>query len=174
MRELLEQAQRKIANMLARGTIAAVDDATQLQSLQVELLADELQDGVENFGSYGFTSVPHPGAEVVAVFPNGTRGHALVVAVGDRRYRMRGLKSGEVALHDDQGQRVLLGRDGIEIVTAKELTLRADKARVEARELALEGDAVTLGRDEAKPIARIGDRVVNGVITSGSTKVMCA
>ena len=171
MRELIEQAQRKIANMLARGTVAAVDDTTQLQSLQVELLADEVQDGVESFGAYGFTSVPNAGAEVVAVFPNGTRGHALVVAVGDRRYRLRGLKTGEVALHDDQGQRVLLGRDGIEIVSSKDVTLRAERVRVEARELALEADEIAVGRGELKPIARIGDTVANGVITSGSTKV---
>ncbi|WP_431477838.1 phage baseplate assembly protein domain-containing protein [Massilia eburnea] len=58
----------------------------------------------------GFTSVPKPGAEGVVVFVGGNRDHGLVIAVEDRRFRLKGLASGEVAIYDDQGQKVHLTR----------------------------------------------------------------
>nr|DAZ55836.1 MAG TPA: baseplate protein [Caudoviricetes sp.] len=39
----------------------------------------------------------------------------------DRRYRLQ-VQEGEVAIFDDQGQRVYLKRDGINVVTPKNLT----------------------------------------------------
>jgi phage gp45-like len=43
--------------------------------------------------------------------------------VDDRRYRLRGLAAGEVALYDDQQQVVILSRDGVEIRTPHEIRL---------------------------------------------------
>lgn len=106
---------RRIGNMLARGSVAAVNAAGKMQSLQLRLLADETKDSVEHFEPYGFTSNPKPGAEVLAAFLDGDRSHGIVVVVADRRYRLAGLASGEMAIHDDLGQKVHLTRDGIVI-----------------------------------------------------------
>ena len=73
----------------------------------------EILEKVERFQEYGFTSVPKNGAEAVLVAVGGSREHGLVVAIDDRRYRLKGLAAGEVALYDDQGQKVHLKRDGI-------------------------------------------------------------
>ncbi|WP_075795191.1 phage baseplate assembly protein V [Massilia putida] len=106
---------RRLSNMVARGTVSLVNAATKMQSLQLRLLAGESKDDVEHFEPYGLTSHPQPGAECVALFLDGDRSHGVVVCVADRRYRVKGLASGEVILHDDQGQSVYLMRGGIKL-----------------------------------------------------------
>ncbi len=111
--KLMAPLRRSLGNMIARGVVAAVNAATKMQTLQIRLMADEPKSDVEHIEPYGFTSNPIPGAEVVALFPDGDRSHGFVVAVTDRRYRLQGLLSGEMAIHDDQGQKVHLTRAGI-------------------------------------------------------------
>lgn len=106
---------RRLGNMIARGTVAAVSAGSKMQGLQLRLLADEVKDGLEHFEPYGFTSHPGAGAEAVALFLDGDRSHGVVVVVADRRYRLTGLQAGEMAIHDDQGQKVHLTRTGIVI-----------------------------------------------------------
>jgi len=106
---------RRIQNMLARGTVALANAANKMQTLQLNLLADETADNVEHFEPYGFTSRPRAGAEALAVFLDGDRSHGITVVVADRRYRLTGLEEGDVALHDDKGQSIVLGADGITI-----------------------------------------------------------
>ena len=101
------------------------------------------------------------------VFAGGLRSHGLVIAVEDRRYRLRDLKDGEVALYDDLGQVVHLTRDGIRIATSKPLTIAAESVLVEAA-------SIDLGGEGGPAVARVGDTVEGGVITSGSDKVRAA
>jgi len=103
---------RRLGNMMARGVVALADSARKMQQIQCRLLAGEVAD-LEHFESYGFTSRPHPGAEVVTMFFDGDRSHGVIIVAADRRYRLAALEYGEVALHDDQGQSVHLTRDGI-------------------------------------------------------------
>lgn len=49
----------------------------------------------------------------MVLFPGGDRSHGMAVIVADRRYRLKGLARGEVAIYDDQGQSVTLTRGGI-------------------------------------------------------------
>lgn len=105
MRELskmLQPVRRKISTMIGRAILRAVDDGSGTQKLQIELLKDELYDGVERFQEYGFTSNPHAGAEAVSLSVGGQRGHGVVIAVNDRRYRVTALETGEVAIYTDE------------------------------------------------------------------------
>ena len=149
--------------MVARGVLQRADDAAGIQSIQLSATADELIEGAERFQDYGFTSVPLPGAEAAVVFPGGLRSHGLVVAVGDRRYRLKGLRAGEVAVYDDQGQQLVLGRDGVRLVSAL-------KIEIEAPVIVLNGDEVQVGGEGGKPIARYGDSVVAGKVVATATK----
>ena len=114
MSEWREMAQR-LGNMLSRGLVSVVEAGTKMQRLQVRLLAGETKDEIEHFEPYGWTSHPKAGAELVAAFLDGDRSHGVVLVVADRRYRLTGLQAGEVAIHDDQGQKVHLTRTGIVI-----------------------------------------------------------
>lgn len=129
---------RRLSNLLARGTVAVVNAATKMQGLQVRLLADEVKDSVEHLEPYGFTSNPNPGAECLALFLDGDRSHGVVIVVADRRYRMTGFETGEVAIHDDQGQHVHLKRNGILVHSPENLYLRTDGI------LRLEGEGVEI------------------------------
>jgi len=115
LNRLLSPLSRRVALMVSRAIVNVVRDDLQLQGVQISLLADEVRDDVERFQPYGLTSHPHPGAEGIAVCVAGSRDHAVVIAVDDRRYRLTGLEAGEVALYDDMGHAVHLTRDGIVI-----------------------------------------------------------
>ena len=119
---MLEPIKRRIMMTVARAVIRAVNDSKGRQVLQIEIMKGELRDDVERMQEYGFTSVPKPGADAAVVFVGGDRAHGIVIAVEDRRYRLTGLAEGEVALHDDQGQKVHLTRTGIVVATALNLT----------------------------------------------------
>jgi len=192
---LLGPVNRAISGMIGRAILTAIDDATKAQTVQLELLADEVAEGVERFQQYGFTSVPHPECEAVVVFPGGTRSHGVVIATEDRRYRLVGLEAGEVALYDDQGQKIHLLRDGILIETDKPVTVKGENIVLEASadvsidaggnvaidaggdvaikggNITLEGD-VALGAAGGAKVALVGDDVAGGKITGpGATKV---
>jgi phage baseplate assembly protein V len=107
---------RKINNLLSRGTVTLTQPAGKLQTLQVALLDDEAKDGVEHFEPFGFTSNPHPGAEVLAAFIEGDRSHGVIIAAADRRYRLQNLQGGEVAIYDDHGASIALTQTGIIII----------------------------------------------------------
>lgn len=156
----------RIRGMIARAVVNLVDDGRKMQTCQIDLLADETQDEVERVQNYGFTSVPFPDAEAVMLAVGGTRSHAVVIAVDDRRYRLTGLPSGEVAMYDDRGQVVHLKRDGIEIRSPDEVRVIAPTVIVEANEIGLGGEG-------GAKVARVGDSVDPGThkIISGSDKV---
>jgi hypothetical protein len=79
----------RVQMMVGRAVLSTVKDDTKLQELQVELLEDEVHDGVEHFTPYGFTAHPRKGAEAIMLAVGGLRSHGLVISVADRRYRLR-------------------------------------------------------------------------------------
>ena len=93
---------RRVLLMIGRAMLTLVDDARKLQSVQVVALNGEVIDDAERFQQYGFTSVPHPEAEAVVLSVGGMRQHPIVIAVEDRRYRVRDLAAGEVCLYTDE------------------------------------------------------------------------
>ncbi|MFJ2445157.1 phage baseplate assembly protein V [Pseudomonas sp. NPDC087626] len=142
-----------IANMLARGAVALGNSASKLQSLQLRLLAGEVKDNVEHLEPYGFTACPQPGAEALAGFIGGDRSHGVVIVVADRRFRLQGLKPGEVALYTDEGDFIHFKRG--RVIEMETMTLKV-KAHT-----AVEFDTPlvrTTGRIESA-----GDQVAAGV-----------
>ncbi len=161
----------RLQMMVARVVLTRVDDGPGVQAVQASGLADELVEA-ERFQNYGFTAVPLPGAEAVAVFCGGLRSHGMVIAVEDRRYRLKGLKPGEVAVYDDQGQSFVLTGEGIRIVTAKSIEIEAgEHFRVTAPDIELIGNVVVGGQaGQGKAIARHDDPVVAGKVVASATK----
>lgn len=149
--KLLRPLLRRVDLMVARAVVRAVNSAARRQRLQISLLDGEVAEDVEHYEPYGFTSHPHPGGGAIALFVAGARAHGLVVCAGGRDYRLQGLDEGEVALYDDQGQKVVLYRDRIEVASPKVVVL---------------SDDVHLGSEGGPRVARIGDRVQ---VSSGSS-----
>lgn len=133
MRQLsraLSPLARGLQNLFSRGVVSAVNSALKMQTVQIQLLDGEGKDDVEHFEPYGYTSHPQVGAEQVTGFVEGDRSHGIVLIVADRRYRLVGLAPGEMAIYDDQGQRVHLTRNGIVIMGAGLPVLITDTPKV--------------------------------------------
>ncbi|MFV3379610.1 phage baseplate assembly protein V [Pseudomonas sp. NY15354] len=142
-----------LTRMIARGTVALATAGSMLQTLQMRLTAGEVKDGLEHFEPYGFTSNPKPGAEGVALFLGGDRSHGVVVCVADRRFRLKGLQSGEVAIYTDEGDTFVFKRG--RVVELETMTLKV-KA----------GTAVEFDTPLIKTTGRIesdGDQVAAGI-----------
>jgi phage baseplate assembly protein V len=160
IRKFVAPIERRVRAIAARCIINLVNDAAELQQLQISALPGETLDGLLRMQEYGFTSKPFPGAEGAAIFLLGDRNAGIVIACDDRRYRLKGLADGEVALYDDLGQKLHLTRTGIVIHSEQAVT-------VEAPSIVLAGGGPA--------VARVGDTVTCpagvGHITSGSEKV---
>lgn len=113
---------------VARGVVKLVNDATKMQSVQVDMLENETRDKVEHFQPYGLTSNPHPGAEGVVVAVGGNRDHSIAIVVDDRRYRVNTLASGEVCIYTDEGDKIHLQRGRVIEVVTGTLTVNASEA----------------------------------------------
>ncbi|WP_300913003.1 phage baseplate assembly protein V, partial [Turicimonas muris] len=113
-----------IQDMLARGVVTFSDGKTKMREVQCEFLAGEIRSELEHVEPYGFTSEPKTdgSAESFAAFFDGNRSNGVVLCIADRRYRITNMQAGEVAIYDDQGQKVYLKRDEILIETPKNLT----------------------------------------------------
>lgn len=164
-----------VRGLLSRAVVRRVDDAPKAQSLQVEVYEGEVEDDVERLQPYGFTAAPMAGAEAVVVRLGGAADHPVVIVVEDRRYRLTGLESGEVAVYDDQGQAVVLRRDGIELVTPHEIRLgegaEAGVARVgDEVEVTIPSEGLTVEGPGGVSTNK-APVTITGTITSASTKV---
>ncbi|SPD73836.1 Prophage baseplate assembly protein V [uncultured Desulfobacterium sp.] len=128
LQKMIAPLSRRARLMIGRGIINLVYDGLKAQGVQVSLLSGEVRDLVERFQEYGFTSVPHAGAEAVMVSVGGNRDHGIVIACEDRRYRLKGLSAGEVALYTDEGDKIVLKRGRIVEMTTKNLVINAEEA----------------------------------------------
>jgi len=150
VQKLLAPIKNRIMLAIARSIIQTLDDTKGIQTAQLDVLEDETRDTTERFQEYGFTSVPKPGAEAIIVRVGGNCDHGIIIACEDRRYRLKSLPAGEVALYTDEGDKIHLKRNRrIEIVASNRLTITSSDVRISGR-LQVEGEIIAGGhiRDE--------------------------
>lgn len=152
-----------LRGLLARGVVESVDDTPMMRTVQAEFLPGDVREGLEHFEPYGFTSRVKQGAEAIGAFFNGDRSHGVVLVTADRRFRLH-VEEGEVAVFDDQEQKVVLARDGIVVETPKNLT-----ATVGGNAIATVSGTTTLQSGEvtidAPSVHITGTLSVDGLIT---------
>lgn len=126
-----DELQNRVRAMIARGVVSSVDDALKMQVLGLRLEDGMRPTKVEHWHPYGLTYHPHAGAEVLALSIGGNRDHIIAIPGADRRYRLQSLVAGELAVHDDQGQKVHFKRGGIAIESSKPVTIKAPTINLE-------------------------------------------
>ena len=127
-----------VRNMLSRGVVKLVNASLKMQGLQLAVLKDEIIDDVEHAEPYGFTAYPLAGAEAFIAFLGGDRSHAVAMTVADRRFRIKGLKPGEVALYTDEEDTIIFKRN-------KTIEITTDNYIVNAKNIAMTGaEKITL------------------------------
>lgn len=152
VRAMLRPLGRRLRLMVSRAVVTALHDEGAFQIVQVKLLDGEIRDGVEVLGQYGHSGRPPGKMEGVFLSAGGDRDHGLMICVGDRQFRFKGLANGESVLYDDLGQKVHLTRNGMVIDGAgmpllienvPTATVKADeKVRFETARMECTGDIV--------------------------------
>lgn len=130
MKRQIENIKNRVMMAIARGVVKGISDGGKRQTVQVELLKDELRDGVERMQNYGLTSHPHPGGDAAVVFVAGNREQGIVLAFENRQYRVVGLQQGEVCLYDDLGNRVSLLREMVKVEAVQHLEAIAPTIKI--------------------------------------------
>lgn len=98
-----------------RAVLTNITTASPIQLIQGDGLAGEQLQDNELVQHYGFTSAPLAGTQMIVLPIGGKTAHGIVIGTEHTQYRLKGLANGEVALYDDQGQQVVLTRQGIVI-----------------------------------------------------------
>jgi len=167
--KLIAPYARRIANMLARGSLVLADSSKKMQTLQVHLLAGEVKDGFEHFEAFGFTSCPLQGAEPIAAFLGGDRGHGVVLVVADRRYRVVGLQGGETAVYDAFGNKIHLHKDGhVEVVASLKVQITSPLVTMSGN-LQVAGDVSVQGKADVTGNITSAVNITAAGILTGAT-----
>ena len=179
MHRLLGPLRRRMATMVGRCILQAVNADTGIQQVQVSILADEPMTDVEHMEPYGYTSNPPAGGEGVLLNVAGRRCAAVAFNIGGRQFRLKGLKGGEVALYTDEGDKFVFERGNTTRLTTKHYIVEAeDDAQILTKNFLVKASAGTVfetpefvagGTDGASAEAQLdgsmtasGDLVSNG------------
>lgn len=110
-----ERISRKLVGIRQafRGVITLVKAAGEIQLVQLDGLSHEKLQDAEQFQQYGCTSNPPVGSMCIVLPIGGKTAHSIVIATEHGIYRLKNLAPGEVALYDDQGQKIHITRTGI-------------------------------------------------------------
>lgn len=172
---LLRALRTSIYTLIGRAVLHVVDSAPGCQTLQVQVLADETQDGVEHVEPYGFTSSPLPGAEGVVLNVGGRRGSAVGFNFGNRGFRVVGLKSGEVCIYTDEGDKITLKRGrNMEIETLHLAITAQEDATVTTKTYTVIASEGVLARIRTLPSGGAAqDYVTWALSVAGVTRAWC-
>lgn len=156
---LLRPLRRGLAQLVTRAVVTLVNDAAKMQTLQLSLLADETLDGAEHWQQYGFTAVPHAGAEALVVSVGGHRAHSVVIACADRRYRLTGMQNGEVAIYTDEEDKIHFKRGRVIDIETHTLNITAATAvNFDTPQINATGKVVSAGDQIAAGISQTGHK----------------
>lgn len=122
---------RRIKLSIARGIIKLVNDASGIQTVQLDMLANETKSNIERIQEYGFTSSPLSGSQGVALFIGGSRDHGVIVATDDARYRIK-TQPGEVAIYSHEGHKIILKNGGIIELNGTNINLNCQTMQINA------------------------------------------
>lgn len=135
IKSIIEPIKRRILNLISRGQLLKVDDSKGIQRIDANFFSDEVHTNIERIQNYGFTSNPKPGCEVVTLFHSGNREHGIVIAIDDKKFRLKNLAAGEVAIYTDEGDNIHFKRNNKIEITTKELIINAaDKVIVNTKD----------------------------------------
>lgn len=112
IQRLLNPIIARVRRVILGAKIESTDDSVPLQQMKVKSLGRALYDHVEVFGQFGFTSRAPDGLDAIIAERNGK---FVVIAVGDRQFRIRDLESGDSVVYDMRGQTIVLNQSGITV-----------------------------------------------------------
>jgi phage baseplate assembly protein V len=98
--------------LINKAFVNRVDDTTDIQTLNLDGLSDEVLDTVEHVQPYGFTANPPEDTQAVVAEVGDSRDNMICLVVGDGANRPNGLTTNEVELWSRDGQSIKLESNG--------------------------------------------------------------
>lgn len=130
---MIKPLRNRVYMMITRAVIETVKDGKGMQLVKLKLLAGETRDDIERFQNFGFSSNPPVGSEALSLAVGGNREHLIVVAVEDRRVRVKNLKNGESIVYTDDGTIIHLKKAGeVEILAATKIDVKVPEINLGA------------------------------------------
>lgn len=163
---IIRPLRTRVYSMISRAIIESARDGDGMQLIKLTGFADENRTDVEHFENYGFASVPPAKSEAVIVCPTGAREHMIAIVVGNRKFRLKGLENGDVAMYTENGDYIKIkAADGlIEVVTKGDLLATiGGKVTVDAAadilvktqtECVVDSPSIKLGKTAAEAIIK--------------------
>lgn len=111
-----------------RGVVGQVNSTADVQLVNGTGLNGETVEEAEYFQHYGFTSNPPADAMKVIVPVGGRTAHSIIIATEHSAYRVKALKTGELAIYTDEGDSMVFNRGRVINVTTQTLNINAAQA----------------------------------------------
>lgn len=108
---------RRFNNMLSRGKLEKITD-DKTPTAKINLMADELYDGLEFPQTWGFASRPPTGSEVIAAFFGGNRDHGTILTAFDKNTFPSELEDGDVMIWNGTNSIVKIKANGDILIAA--------------------------------------------------------
>lgn len=147
----IDRAMGKVRSAF-RTVLTSIDSKGPIQLVQADGLAGEQLQDNELMQHYGFTSVPLAGTQMIVLPIGGKTAHGVAIASEHLAARIKNLKSGEVAIYDDQGQSVFLTRQGI-VINGGGLpitVMNTPSVKIDSPEVSLTGNLSVAGAISAQ------------------------
>lgn len=113
-----------------RGKINLTKSTDKIQKTQVSALAGETLQDVELMQHFGFTSHPPASTEALIIPIGGKTSHSVVVATENGQFRVKSLKTGEVAIYDQSGSSIVLKQGKIIEINCATLNITAPQINI--------------------------------------------
>jgi phage gp45-like len=126
MNQVINELKRKILLSVGIGILRIIDDTKKIQKCQISLMDNETHSNVDRYQEYGFSSVPLPGAQAVAVSIAGSRDNSIIIATEDGRYRPLNLNAGEVTIYNQFGDKIVIKQNRTIEITAPNVIINGN------------------------------------------------
>jgi phage baseplate assembly protein V len=111
---LVAPLRSRIMGLVSLAEVRLRRETSAFRELQLQQKGKTTPDDFQHVEPYGFTSAAGAGAEAVVFNLGGDQSQPIVIAVGDRRYRVQ-VDEGEVAVYHRLGHKIVLREDRITV-----------------------------------------------------------
>jgi phage baseplate assembly protein V len=164
---MVEHAASRTDNSAMRGSIESVDDGQKIQRMKIKGRSGEELDKVQRWETWGISSVPPAGSDVLVLCNGGYADEAHIVGCSTAGKRQSAGETGSTTVYDVNG-------NILQLTAGSALLKHASKVVIEAPEIVLIG-LVKLGSEGAsKPAAMLGTVDTGGFsdVSGLATKVL--
>ena len=167
-----KQAAQSISDSIRqafRGKLTLTQSSEPIQRVQVQGLADETLQEIEQLQQFGFTSHAPNGTDVIVIPLGGDTSHGIVIASEHGSFRLKSLQSGEVAVYDQSGSSIVLKQGKLIEIDCDTLHIKA-QSQVKIDSPLVETSQVLTAQGQINGNGGLAIAGGSGAMVSGSLK----